>query len=94
MYLSPHTAFVLSHELTLSVHYTEAVGSLIDSIIAIGGVNLVVSEIVWKALKEEDAELNAIREGREQGEEICKRFGKKLVEIVSVEELDQPEEEG
>jgi len=94
VYLSPHTAFVLSHELTLSVHSTEAVGSLIDSVIAIGGDSLVVREIVWKALKEEDAKLNAIREGREQGDEICKRFGKKLVEIVSVEELDQPEEEG
>jgi hypothetical protein len=39
-------------------------------------------------MQEEDAELIAIREGREQGEEICRKFGKQLVGIVSVEELE------
>lgn len=44
-------------------------------------------------MQEEDAELTAIREGRAQGEEICRKFGKQLVEILSVEELEEAEEE-
>jgi len=51
MYLIYNAAFVLSHELTMSVHNTKAVGSLIDSVIEAGGENLVINEIVWKAHK-------------------------------------------
>lgn len=51
MYLICNAAFVLSHEITMSVHNTKAVGSLIDSVIEAGGENLVINEIVWKAHK-------------------------------------------
>lgn len=51
MYLQFDTAFIVSYDITLSVHHTKSIGSLIDTVLAIGGENLVLEEIVWKALK-------------------------------------------
>lgn len=49
MYATPHAAFILSYEITLAVHHTKAIGSLIDSVLKVGGENIVLNEIVWKA---------------------------------------------
>jgi hypothetical protein len=40
-----------------------------------------------------DSELETLREGLKEGQELCGRLGKSLSEVLSVEELAVPEEE-
>jgi uncharacterized protein YggE len=46
-------------------------------------------------MQEVDAEEAAVKEGLEQGEELCEQVGLALTRVVDIEEIieDQPEEE-
>ncbi len=84
-------AFIVTHEITITVENTENVGTLVDSLLQCGIEE--ITQFEWQPNDEKDATEEAFSDGLDEGRKLCRNAGKRFSRIVSVEEVVEEEEE-
>ena len=63
-----------------------------DQLLKAGQGLITIDRFQWKARDEDNPEKEALRQGLEDGEQICGRMGLKLTGVLSVEEVEDRQE--
>ena len=77
-------AFIVKHDVKITIINTENIGRLIDQILALGVYK--INSLEWKPFVEIDAEEKAIDEGKQQGKDLCGHLNKKMGDVKIIEE--------
>ena len=79
---------MVTHQATIKVFNPENIGYLVDSLLKYS--QLTLKEFNWLPLNEVDPEEAAVKEGLEQGEDLCQQVGLALIRVIDIEEIEEP----